>query len=377
MVDLAISALALAIFSRTQKYVPAANEALLRYGRLLRVASEQITPVRIVSCGDGAFDEFLVTIILMAWYETTMHQPASLEPKSALSSLHSWSHHDGAIAILKVWNDKLGKNAPSNIIQQSRRGLLRSALLRNFSLPTWMRDGSRFGEHALDLGFDNLLVRVVNLRHTFKGMEQNKRPEILEAEDLINEAATIDEACQEWVMQFPGEWSYQSYRIPRSWPRKEFYSGALDVYVYARHGYAAVWIQYFALRMLINSTLLSLLQISCLPGVQVYNSHYLQQRLRYKTRLKFMGDSLASTIPFSLGRFTTDIPGALDPQPIVTLNIDKDITPAFGLPTIWPLSMASSFKSVQSSQQMWFCSQLARLGTVLGDGALMCAGTDL
>jgi hypothetical protein len=137
MVDLAISAVALAIFSLTQQHPPAAREAFLRYGRLLRVAQEQITQVEILRCDEKDFNKFLLTIVLMAWYETAMHQPPNLKPKTSPSSQHSWSHRDRAMTILKVWNDR--DYAPSGIIKQSRRGLLRSALLRNSSLPDWVR----------------------------------------------------------------------------------------------------------------------------------------------------------------------------------------------------------------------------------------------
>jgi len=100
------------------------------------------------------------------------------------------------MAILKVWNDR--GHDPSPIIEQSRRGLIRSALLRNRSLPDWVRDGSRFGEHGLDLSFDGILVRVVNLRHAFKNLKQNKHLETAEADDLNNEARELDQACREW-----------------------------------------------------------------------------------------------------------------------------------------------------------------------------------
>jgi hypothetical protein len=372
MVDLAISAVALAIFSRTQQHPPAAREAYLRYGRLLRVVQEQITQVEIPRCDENGFDKFLLTIVLMAWYETAMHQPASLKPKNLPSSQHSWSHHDGAMVILKVWNDR--GHPPSSIIKQSRRGLLRSALLRNRSLPDWVWDGSRFGERGLDLGFDSILVRVVNLRHKFKNLKQNKHLETAEAEDLNNEARELDGACREWTLQIPSEWLYKSDSILNSWPRRDFYSST--VYICARHGYAAVWIQYFALRMLLNTTLLGLLELRRPLQLQVHDSTYQQQHRECITRLKAMADSLASTIPFSFGRFKADKVEASDSRPTLTLNIDEEIPPALALPTVWPLSMASSLDGIEPGQQLWFRAQLAHLGRVLGDGALECAGTD-
>lgn len=374
MVDLAFSTLALAIFSRTQQHPSAAREASLKYGRLLRVAQEQITQVAILRCDEKGFDEFLLMIVLMAWYETAMHRPANLKLNNSPSSLHSWSHHDGAMAILKVWNDRVKDNAPSNIIKQSRRGLIRSALLRNRSLPDWLRDGSRFGEDGLDLGFDSIFVRVVNLRRTFKKLEKKDHLETSEARDLNNEARELDDECRRWAMQIPSKWSFECHSIPSFWPRKDFYFST--VYTCPRNCYASVWIQYFALRMLTNSTLLKPLQPSHPPQLHVNDSPYQLQRDECTTNLTAMADSLAATIPFSLGRFIADKAEAPDSRPTLTLRTEEEIPPALALPMVWPLSVASNLDGVKESQQLWFRAQLARLGRVLGDGALECAGTD-
>ena len=374
MVDLAVSSVALAIFSRTQQHPPAAREAFLRYGRLLRVAQEEITRKGILTCDEQGIDECLLAVVLMGRYETTMHRPANVTWKDSFSSLHSWSHHDGAMAILKVWYDNLSHNAPSSIIKQARRGMIRSALLRNRPLPDWMRDGSQFGEHNMDLGFDGILVRIVNLRYAFRSLEQKKNLLSAEAEELNNEARELDEACREWVAQIPSAWSYQLLSIaePNSWLRRDFYSST--VYSYAQPGFAAVWIQYFAARMLINSTRLRLLQL-CRPP-QFLDFTYQQQRRECTTYLKAMADSLASTIPFSLGRIMADNAkdrGSRNSKPAIT-PIGDEIRPALALLTVWPLSVASSLDGVDPGQQLWFRSELARLGRVLGDGVLECAG---
>lgn len=130
MVDLAISSLALAIFSRTnimistQHHDIAARDAVRGYSHLLRVACVKLTQEEIGRCDEEGYDEFLLVIVLMAWYETSMHQPTHLKKTTLSSSVHSWSHHDGALAILKAWNDDSRKSTPSNIIMHSRRGLL-------------------------------------------------------------------------------------------------------------------------------------------------------------------------------------------------------------------------------------------------------------
>ncbi|KAE9379730.1 hypothetical protein N431DRAFT_541170 [Stipitochalara longipes BDJ] len=374
MVDLAISAVALAIFSRIQQHPLAAKEAVTSYGRLLRVAQQQIVQAEILSCDENRCDEFMLTVVLMAWYETTMHQPTNPKQKNLTISFHSWSHHDGAMAILKVRNDRLGKNTPSSIIMQTRRGLLRSALLRNRSLPKWVRDGSRFGEHSLDLGFDHILVRVVNLRHAFKMVEQNKHLDAEEVEEMQNEARELDEACQHWAVKTPSEWRCESHTVPTSWSRRDFYS--TTIHTCTRSGYAAIWIQYFALRILINSTLLGLIPLSHHPSLQIHNSTYEQQRYGYKIQVETIADSLVSTIPFALGRFSTDKTETPASPSTLSLNTDEIISPALALPIIWPLSVISSLDGVKCSQQLWINAKLVHLGRILGDGALESAGTD-
>jgi hypothetical protein len=373
MIDLALSTLALAIFSRTQQHPPAAREASLRYGRLLRVAQKHITQAAILRCNENGFDEFLLMIALMAWYETAMHRPENLKQDKSLGSLHSWSHHDGAMAILKAWDVRFKGNAPSSVIKHARRGLIRSALLRNLSLPDWLWNGSRFGEDGLDLGFDNIFVRVVNLRRAFKELEKKDDFEGSMVQTLNIEARELDGECRRWAMQIPSEWSFESHNIPSFWPKIDFYHST--VYTCRRDCHASVWIQYFSLLMLINSTLLELLQRSHPLHLQVNDSLYQLQRDEHITNLGVVADSLAATIPFCLGRFVADKTDATDSRPALALRTEEEITPALALPTVWPLSMASSLSGIKQSQQLWSRAQLARLGRVLGDGALECAGT--
>ena len=73
MVDLALSSMALAVFSRTQKHPAAATEASPRYYRLLRVAQERIAQLGISTLDEQKIDACLLAIFLMGRYEGTMH----------------------------------------------------------------------------------------------------------------------------------------------------------------------------------------------------------------------------------------------------------------------------------------------------------------
>ena len=375
MVDLALSSMALAVYSRTQQHPPAATEASSKYYRLLRVAQERIAQVGIPTLDERNIDACLLAVFLMGRYESATYRPGDLNSKDSFTSLQSWSHHDGAMAILKVWNDNLSRNPASFIIKQTRRGLIKSSLLRNLPLPEWMLDGDRFGEHDLELDYDRIVIRIVNLHYAFASLQQKNDLEIAKAEELSNEARELDKALQDWAAQFPSTWSYQRHILtePDSWPTRHFYSSV--VYSYSRFGYAAVWSLYFAARMLINSTRLRVLELSR-PNPLV-DFTYERQRLECITQLKAMADSLASTIPFCLERFkVVDNPNSSIRQTSITLNTNKEIKPYLASFAIWPLTIASSLERIDVTQQLWFRSELARLGRITGAGVLECVETD-
>ena len=374
MVDLALSSIALYYYSRAQQHPPAATEASSRYYRLLRVAQQRIAQVGIPTLDEQNIDACLLAVYLMGRFEGATYRPGNLNSKDTSTSLQSWSHHDGAMAILKVWYDNPSHNTATSIIKQTRRGLIRSSLLRNLPLPDWMLDGSRFGEHDLELDYDRIVVRITNLHYASAGLQQKSGLQIAKAEELNNEARELDKALQDWAAQMPSTCSYQRHILPEPnpWPRRHFYSSI--VYSYSRPGYAAVWSQYFAARMLINSTRLRFLELSR-PNPVVDFTHE-QQRQECISQLKAMTDSLASTIPFCLERFKADNPTSPIRQTSVTLNTHEEIKPYLASSVVWPLTIASSLEGIDVRQQLWFRYELARLGRITGDGVLECAETD-
>ena len=374
MVDLALSSMALAVYSRTQQHPPAATEASLRYYRLLRVAQERIAQLAIPTLDERNIDACLLAVFLMGRYEGVTHRPTGLNSKDLFTSLQSWSHHDGAMAILKVWNDNLSHNTATFIIKQTRRGLIKSSLLRNLPLPDWMLNGSRFGEHDLELDYDRIVVRIVNLHHAFVNLQQKNGLQTAKVEELNNETQELDKAFQDWAAQIPSTCSYQRHVLtnPDPWPRRHFYSSI--VYSYSRPGYAAAWSQYFVVRMLINSTRLRVLELSR-PNPLV-DFTYEQQRLECITNLEAMADSLASSIPFCLERFKVNNPSSPIRQTSITLNTSEEIKPYLASLAVWPLTVASSLEGIDVRRQLWFRSELVRLGRITGDGVLECAETD-
>lgn len=203
VVDLALSSMALAVYSRIQQHPPAAIEASSRYYRLLRVAQERIAQLAIPTLGERDIDACLLAASLMGRYEGATLRPGDLNSKDSSTSLQSWSHHDGAMAILKVWNDNLSHRTATFIIKQTRRALIKCSLLRNLPLPNWKLNGNCFGEHGLELDYDRIVVRILNLHHASANLQQTDGLQISKAEKLNHEARELDKALQVWIAQIP------------------------------------------------------------------------------------------------------------------------------------------------------------------------------
>ncbi|MCJ1435222.1 hypothetical protein MMC27_004594 [Xylographa pallens] len=377
ILDLAVSSLALAVFSRTQQHPPAAMEASLMYHRLLQVAQSAFA-----SLSEENIDTCLLAIFFMSRFESAVHRPGQLSLKTSLTTtLQSFSHHDGALAALGFWKDHLSQTYPAtDVIKHTRRGMLRSALMRNIALPKWMREGKTFGEHGLELEYDRIVVRIVNARQRLCGLlnektdSQRTSPKLASmAEDLNEEVEDIDNALQDWTANFPSTWSYQRLTLsnPHPWPTRDFYSPI--VYNYSSPTDAALWNQYYASRMLINSIRWRVLQLENPNSADIVH----HQRLECLFHINTTANDLASSVPYCLERFKiADGPYSSSHYTTVTPNANEDIKPYLAGLLIWPLTIASSVRDVDVQQRLWFRSELARLGRMVGTGVFECAETD-
>lgn len=381
ILDLAVSSMALAVFSRTQQHPPASIEASKKYHQLLQIAQ-----VDILHLNEANIDAYLLAIYFMSRYEDVVYRPNHLNLKTPFTkTCQSFSHHDGALAMLKFWKDRLSHSQPAtDVIKHTRRGMIKSALMRNLAMPKWLTQGTSFGENGLELEYDRIIVQIASLRQRLStllkdntGLQRTSSDDLAAtAEDLNTEARDIDKALQDWNEHFPSTWSYQRHFLSEPqhpWPLEDFYSPM--VYSYSSPAHAAAWNQYHTTRMLLNSTRLSILQIS---RPSSHNSAYYEQRLKCLSDLNTMADDLASTVPFCLQRFkAVDCPdSSTSCQNPITLNTNEEIKPYVAISIIWPLTIASSLADVDVKQQLWFRSELARLGRIGGFRVLECAETD-
>lgn len=207
LVDLALSSLALAIFARKYEQRSTTAQAYETYHRSLCEMQTCLVAVG-EDLDPDLTDALLLTAYFMARYESILQQDG--DQTIPIGSMKVWSHFDGAVAMLKSWFDGPYRNQPTSVIRQARRTLLRSSLLREQNLPSWLSDGGVFGESGLALQYDRLVVRTLDLRHKLSQAERDGEHGTREREragDLLQQAHTVYQDIEDWADKLPSEWS--------------------------------------------------------------------------------------------------------------------------------------------------------------------------
>ncbi|KIW72099.1 hypothetical protein PV04_00319 [Phialophora macrospora] len=373
LIDLAISSMALAVFSRTQHHQAAATEAREKYNHLLRTAR-----VGLPNLVERDVDAALLAIFLMSRYEDSMHAP---EEVLSTTAFRSYGHHDGATAILKIWHENSLKiiQPASDIIKHSRRGIIRSCILRQMPVPAWLADGAHFGEYGLELEYDQLVVGVASIRHQFKTLQRERllhhhrsQEVYLRGRDLNTEADALSQALQDWSTRLPSTWCPRRHLIPAdvTLPRRHFFSSI--VYSYSSVAHAALWLNYFATMMLLNRVRLRIL-VLIRPASDDLAGEQQRQEEVCCSQIRVMADALSSSIPFALDRFAVASSSKTPGEEEWILSSDEEIKPYLGYLTAWPLSIASSIGGLEGELKDWLRSELALVGRTLGVGVLECA----
>jgi hypothetical protein len=375
--DLAVSSVALAVYSRTQQHPYAAVEASKQYQELLRLQRAAIP-----SLDQNSIDDCLIAIFFMGRFEDVVHSPGyPNEQAHSARTLHSFSHHDGALAILKYWRAHMYHTRPAtDIIKYTRRGMIRSATLRVLGLPEWMWDGECFGEHDSELAYDAIVVQIVNLRHQVSVLHKDKMSERMTSHELISKAGDLHDkarglnaALQDWAGAQLGNLDHKRYILSSHhiFPTKYFYSS--EVYIYSNPVHASAWILYYATRLLINSTLLKILSIIGPHS----NSATFDRRFEYLSVMEATAMDLVLSIPCALQRFSaTDMFDTPSQQNSIIINENEDIKPYVANLIIWALSLSANLSGVDVRYKCWLRSLLAHLGRITGIALLESSETN-
>lgn len=376
MVELGITTLALGIFSNVHRDSPAAATASGKYEKLLGIVRQTVPTL-----SEKNVDSCLLAIFTMARYEATMYDDIS----GNVSSCKSLSHHDGARAVLKLWKNGLSqKMAATEVIKHTRRGLIRSALLKGSPIPKWMQNGHDFGERGRELAFDQIMVQLLNLRHELSLLYRrynnahglstdNVTPRALE---LFDELRDIDSALQDWKAHFPRGWTYRTTHSDSELLGIRTDITPWTIYSYTSPVHAWTWNQYITTCMLIDSTRIRILDICQNPGGDEYSRT--EQLKQCVSRIHAMGDQLAANIPYCLQRFkpTSGRTNEENEQDHIWYGPDRKIKPYAANQLIWPVGIAAGISNMDPKQRGWFKSMLGALGRITGLGVIACADTN-
>ena len=77
-----------------------------------------------------------------------------------------FAHYDGAMPVFNLRRQLDQRiNCSMELDKLVPRQLMRSLLLRSMPLPSWLQEGSQYGEHGFVLELDCCMVEAVKLRH--------------------------------------------------------------------------------------------------------------------------------------------------------------------------------------------------------------------
>lgn len=352
LVDLALSSMALAVYARVRSSPQAAAEAYAHYQQLIRLLQEHIARPTLDAT---SIDARLLTIFLMGRCESTMYRAGDVDLAGSFQKINSWSHHDGAGALLKLWQMHLSHEKASTIVKQTRRGLLKSFLLREQSVPTWLQDGKCYGEHGAELRYDKILTRLVNLRSVMS-MQQDLGDQSYR-DELTAEAFQLALDLRDFTTELPTTYAYRKCEAP---PFDQGWLSSTVLNVCATPEHATVWAHLFATRLIVSRTNVQILQSS--PETK-------QEAEGCTAMLQEHAENLAATIPQCLGLIQAE-------GDEVSSLPEANVKPWQASLAVWPLSIAVSIPGYDDALRQKFKTQLAMIGKIVGDGVLQTVTTD-
>jgi hypothetical protein len=246
---------------------------------------------------------------------------------------------------------------------------IRTAILRDVTIPRWLRNGTLYGEGGSDLELDSLLIRAAALQSkstTLLGDENLVLPsDVTELKIVAIEAQELDVGFQNWPSSLPEDWLFTLHTSKGS----DSTSGLLyegSVHRYKAYGHAAVWNRYRAVRIIVNDIHLQLL--SRLPQ----NPSLITQ---VETCQKNVG-SLATDLCYSVPVFFSSNPASHDSVSKSAksnrniLDTQQTITPMMATVIAWPVTVAISTEAVPNAQKQWLQSKLKTIAGVVGASVL-------
>lgn len=373
---LAVSSVALVVFSRMRKYPPAAARASLTYQEslpLLKFDLSALNPDNINAC--------LLTICYMSRYEDSIHNISANSSLGNSTPPQSRPHYAGIMAVLLYWRDVISNTQPpTEAVKYARRVLRKVTLFGLVDIPDWLMDGAVFGELGGELELDQIIIRLISLRAQVDEITIQLCGTHFSSDDLKRlkfidqELRAIDTALLSWLERSAESACstnmQRTFSSDRALRRDKFFGHR--IHIYTNQGDAALHAQYYGYGLLarhLRVRVLELMEACSQP-------HAISKTLITEARddILSLADGLASTIPFCLER----VSGSERPGPFgdgIVIREGNSGVPGTTEPAILPLMIVSAIPNLDNEYSAWFRSQMADIGRITGYGFMLSLST--
>ena len=375
ILSLAISAVSHATFGRARKSYAALAVGCTKYSKALMKTNSALK-----DASEVTHDDVLLAVMLLSFYENSVTDKTAHVPSRGIQVMasRSFAHHDGAMAVLNLRRQLAQRaNCSMELNMLVRRQLMRSLLLRSMPLPSWLQDGSQYGEHGFALELDRCMVGVAKLRHQASSLSvdsaslsiSDRSDEMTRLRSLWAKAQTLDDVLVTWANGLPTEYWYSACTV-QDYGRIETGNSIFDdtVHMYPTVGHAGMWNRYRALRLTVNDIMLKTL--SLLAKSPDTDTESLKEAA--KLRILGLADHLCASVPYMLGLIETHKTAGHDIT-IVTkvpasLKVAVKATTASFL--CWPLTMATMVSGIPERHQRYLRNRLLDVSEIVDDGVL-------
>jgi hypothetical protein len=286
----------------------------------------------------------------------------------------AFTHHDGALAILKERRRQGLPDQRSLVIDKlCRRQLLRSALLRKSGVPVWFEDGAEFGETGLALKLDRYLAKVAQIQHrveTFVRFRQYENSNDSQTRQkqigcMLEEARRLDNEMLNYEKQMPEDWKYNSHCLDT--PSVDAMIFGHLVHTYSSLAHAGLWVRHRTVRIMLSCTIIELLSIDS----PFLHEPFTDQARSVTTQVWNLVDEICVAIPYLMHKVTEGSNGL--PKFRSKEDALSRVTAATLCYLAFPLhGLIEVFKlvSIPASQQQWIKAQMRYSSRAAGDKML-------
>ena len=379
ILSLAIFAVSHATFGRARK-----NHAALAVGCTKYSKALMKTNLALKDASEATHDEVLLAVMLLSFYENSVMDKTSYVPSRDIQVMasRSFAHHNGAMVVLNL-RRQLDQctNYSMELDKLVRRQLIRSLLLRSMPLPSWLQDGSQYGEYGFALELDRCTVGAAKLRHQASSLSadsaglliSDRYDKMVRLRRLLAEAQTLDDVLVIWANNLPTEYWYSTRSVQddgRVKTGNRVFDGT--VHIYSTVGHAGMWNRYRAIRLTVNDIMLKTLSVLAeSPGSDSeYNTESLEEAA--KLRIQRLAGDLCASVPCMLGLIETHHVAGHDVTVVTkvpaSLKVATKATAASFL--CWPLTMATMVSGIPEQHQRYLRNCLLDVSEIVDDGVL-------